>query len=130
MHPQSCLILCGPMGHSPPVSSVQGFSRQAYWSGLPFPPPVDLPNPGIEPVFPASPALQADSLLAEPTGLLDLPKCCLLSFLPPLPMCLLRRAGVFSFSLANRIDWEEEEGIKFKVKTSRNLPYATESNSH
>ena len=37
-----------------------GFSRQEYWSGLPFPSPGDLPNPGIEP---GSPALQADSLL-------------------------------------------------------------------
>ena len=36
-----------------------GFSRQEYWSGLPFPPPGDLPDPGIEPT---SPALQADSL--------------------------------------------------------------------
>ena len=36
-----------------------GFSRQEYWSGLPFPPPGDLPDPGIEP---GSPALQADSL--------------------------------------------------------------------
>ena len=35
------------------------FPRQEYWSGLPFSPPADLPNPGIEP---ASPALQADSL--------------------------------------------------------------------
>ena len=34
-----------------------GFSRQPYWSGLPFPPPGDLPDPGIEPVFPAPPAL-------------------------------------------------------------------------
>ena len=36
-----------------------GFSRQNYWSGLPFPSPADLPDPGIEPV---SPAPQADSL--------------------------------------------------------------------
>ena len=36
-----------------------GFPRQEYWSGLPFPSPVYLPNPGIEPI---SPALQADSL--------------------------------------------------------------------
>ena len=35
-----------------------GFSRQEYWSGLPFPSPGDLPNPGIEP---GSPALQADA---------------------------------------------------------------------
>ena len=39
-----------------------GFSRQEYWSGLPFPTPGDLPNPGIKP---RSPALQADSLLSE-----------------------------------------------------------------
>ena len=41
------------------------FSRQQYWSGLPCPSPADLPNPGIEP---RSPALQADSLPAEPPG--------------------------------------------------------------
>ena len=40
-----------------------GFSRQEYWSRLPFPPPVGLPNPGIEP---RPPALQADSLPSEP----------------------------------------------------------------
>ena len=39
-----------------------GFSRQEYCSGLPFPSPGDLPNAGIEPVSPVSPALQADSL--------------------------------------------------------------------
>ena len=42
-----------------------GFSRQEYWSGLPFPSPEDLPDPGIEP---RSPALQADALLSEPLG--------------------------------------------------------------
>ena len=42
-----------------------GFPRQEYWSGLPFPSPWDLPNPGIEP---RSPALQADSLPSEPPG--------------------------------------------------------------
>ena len=41
------------------------FSRQQYWSGLPFPSPGDLPNPGIEP---GSPTLQADALLSEPPG--------------------------------------------------------------
>ena len=40
-----------------------GFSRQEYWSELPFPPPGDLPNPGNEP---ASPVLQVDSLPTEP----------------------------------------------------------------
>ena len=42
-----------------------GFSRQEYWSGLPFPPAEDLPDPGMEPV---SPALQADSLPSQPLG--------------------------------------------------------------
>ena len=42
-----------------------GFSRQEYWSGLPFPSPGDLPDPGIEP---RSPALQADALPSEPPG--------------------------------------------------------------
>ena len=42
-----------------------GFSRQEYWSGLPFPSPRDLPNPGIEP---RSPALEADTLTSEPPG--------------------------------------------------------------
>ena len=40
-----------------------GFSRQEYWSGLPFPAPGDLPDPGIEP---SSPAFQADGLTSEP----------------------------------------------------------------
>ena len=40
-----------------------GFSRQEYWSGLPFPSPGDLPDPGLEP---GSPALQADSLPSQP----------------------------------------------------------------
>ena len=42
-----------------------GFSRQEYWSGLPFPSPGDLPDPGIEP---RSPTLQADPLTSEPPG--------------------------------------------------------------
>ena len=42
-----------------------GFSRQQYWSGLPFPSPGDLPDPGIEPWYPA---LWADALPSEPPG--------------------------------------------------------------
>ena len=45
-----------------------GFSRQECWSGLPFPSPGDLPNPGIEP---GSPALQADALPSEPPGMVS-----------------------------------------------------------
>ena len=46
-----------------------GFSRQEHWSGLPFPSPGDLPNPGIEL---RSPTLQADALTSEPPGKLRL----------------------------------------------------------
>ena len=62
---QLCLILCDPMAgaHQAPLS--MEFSRQEYWSGLPFPFPGCLPNPEIEPGFPA---LQADSLLFVSPG--------------------------------------------------------------
>ena len=53
--------------HQAPLSTE--FPRQEYWSGLPFPPPRDLPNPGIEP---RSPALEADALTSEPPGKLNL----------------------------------------------------------
>ena len=49
--------------HQAPLS--MEFSRQEYWSGLSFPSPGDLPNPGIEP---GSPTLQADALSSEPQG--------------------------------------------------------------
>ena len=48
-----------PVAHQAPLS--MGFSKQEYWSGLLCLPPGDLPEPGIEPVSPAAPALQADS---------------------------------------------------------------------
>ena len=79
IHPTTCMCVCA-RAHS--LSCVQlfvipwtvahqallsmGFSRQEYWSGLPFPPPGELPNPRIEP---KSPSLQADSLLSQPTVL-------------------------------------------------------------
>ena len=62
----SCPTLFDPMNciaHHAPLS--MGFSKQAYWSGLPCPPLGDLPNPGIEP---RSAALQVDSLPSEPPG--------------------------------------------------------------
>ena len=54
---QSCLTLCDPrtVAHQAPLS--MGFYRQEYWSGLPFPPPRDLPDPGIKLGSLASPAL-------------------------------------------------------------------------
>ena len=62
---QLCPTLATPwtVAYQAPLSV--GFSRQEYWSGLPFPSPGDLPNPGIEL---GSPTLQTDSLLSEPPG--------------------------------------------------------------
>ena len=54
------------VAHQAPLS--MEFSRQEYWSELPFPSPRDLPDPGIEP---RSPALQADALPSEPPGKLE-----------------------------------------------------------
>ena len=45
-----------------------GFSWKEYWSGLPFPCLVNLPDTGIKPTSPVSPELQVDSLSAEPSG--------------------------------------------------------------
>ena len=66
---QSCLTLYNPLDCNPPGFSVHGIIQARNdWSGLSFPPPGDLPDPGIKPVSPVSPALQADSLRTEPSG--------------------------------------------------------------
>ena len=66
------LTLCNPIDCSPPSSSVHGIFQQEYWSGLPFPPPENLPDPGIETASSVSPAL-ADGFFTtkapgEPAG--------------------------------------------------------------
>ena len=81
---QSCPTACDSMDHSLPGSSIR-FSRQEYWSGLPFPSPGDLPDPGIKP---GSPALQADSVPSEQPGKLWMNKesflnCVGITCLPP-----------------------------------------------
>ena len=63
---QSCPSLCDPMdyvAHQAPLS--MGFSKEEYWSGLPFLSPGDLSDSGFKT---GSPALQADSLPSEPPG--------------------------------------------------------------
>ena len=62
---KSCPTLVTPWTVARQAPLSMRFSRQGYWSGLPFPSPGDLPNPGIEP---RSPALQADPLLTELQG--------------------------------------------------------------
>ena len=61
---QSCLILWNPMHYSLPAPLSMGFSREEYWSGLPFPSPADLPKPGMESALlyhRRSPAWQANN---------------------------------------------------------------------
>ena len=58
------------------ASLSMGFPRQEYWSGWPFPTPGDLPDPGIEPMSPASPALQGDSLPLSHQGSLPAMTSC------------------------------------------------------
>ena len=63
-----CLVMCDSLEphHNPPLS--MGFSRQEYQSGLQSPSPGDLPNPGIDPISPASPALAGRLFTTEPSG--------------------------------------------------------------
>ena len=57
---QSLFATPWTVAHQAPLSTE--FSRQEYWSGLPLPPPGDLPDPGMEPASPSSPAFLADPL--------------------------------------------------------------------
>ena len=74
-----------------------GFSRQEYWSGLPFPSPGDLPHPGIEPV---SPSLQADALPSEPPGKSDSQLKCSSPWKVPFPYKLHKPFLLLSSSLS------------------------------
>ena len=71
---QSCLTLCDPVDCSPPGCSVHGTSQARIWSGLPCPPPGDLPDPEIKPVFPPVSCIAADSLLLSHQGSVILPR--------------------------------------------------------
>ena len=64
---QSCLTLCETVDCTCQGPVSMGFSRQEYWSGLPFPSPGELLDPGVEP---GSPSLQADSLPSELVGVI------------------------------------------------------------
>ena len=68
-----CMLSCVQHFATPWTTAHQAplpmeFSRQEYWNGLPFPPPRDLLNPGIQPASPVSPALQANPLPTESSG--------------------------------------------------------------
>ena len=67
VHTQSCLTL-QPQGPACQAPLSMGFLRQEYWSGLPFPAPGNLLDPGVEPASPAGPALASRFFTAEPPG--------------------------------------------------------------
>ena len=69
---QSCLTLCNLMDYSMPALLSLGFSRQEYWSGLPFPAPGNLPDPGIEPASLANVKLFQNHFLWCPIFVNDL----------------------------------------------------------
>ena len=94
---QSCPTLCDPIDSRPPGSPSLGFSRQEHWSGLPFPSPGDLPDPGIKP---RSPVFQADALTTEPPGKLPRSKRLLISWLQSPSAAILEHPKIKSlFSL-------------------------------
>ena len=62
----NCFVTPWTIAHQAPLS--MAFSRQDYWSGLPFSTPGNLPNPGIEPIFLMSPALADIFFTTAPLG--------------------------------------------------------------
>ena len=64
----SCPTLGNSMDCSPPGSSVHGILQEEYWSGLSFPPPGHLPNPGIKPASPVTLALAGRFFTTELPG--------------------------------------------------------------
>ena len=90
------------------ASVSMGFPGQYYWSGLAFSPPGDLPNAGIEPESPASPALAGGFFTTEPPGkpAIDLAfgNFTLLLFVITSKYSEFRRFFLFCFSLAGKIE--------------------------
>ena len=68
---QSCPNLCNSLDHSPSGSSIHGISQVRILKWIAFPPPGDLPNPGIKPMPSVSSEMQADSLLLSHWGSLN-----------------------------------------------------------
>ena len=107
------------VGHQAPLSTE--FSRQEYWSALPFPPPEDLPDPGAEPTSPAFPALLVHSLLMSHWGR---------------PYLLLKKhwkgTGIFKKKTINKHYFEENKQTYIESKPRPVLPreWKLISNAH
>ena len=95
--------------HQTPLS--MGFPRQEYWSGLPCPSPGDLPNPGVEP---RSPALQADSFNAEPSGKSRCPYSSPEFFFWPKPVSKIQVLVVFDYNFTlNQCSFPVDTGSRY-----------------
>ena len=92
-----------------------GFSRQEYWSELPFPSPGDLPNPGIEP---GSPTLQADTLSSEPPGKPWVPKWWHKSW----EALITRESWEFVYWAAMEVELKIEKKISIRVSNPYSPP--------
>ena len=99
------------VAHQVPLS--MGFSQQEYWSGLPYPPPGDFPDPGIKPVSPAAPALHAGPLcwvtrsyMQEQRALKPAPSPSSISSLQPLLTLLTFYHGATSVSTSSTAFWD------------------------
>ena len=103
--------------------SSMGFSRQECWSGLPFPSPGDLPDPGIEP---GSPALQADALLSEPPGKQEISVWILMLFKFSCYKCIILSGYRTQRTFLNyQWCWKKKirKKIRKEVRNSKRNPY-------
>ena len=105
------------------ASLSMGFSRQEYWSGLPFPSPGALPNPGIKPEFPA---LQADSLPSEPQGSPSPQKCIIIqtqkSTYYVIPFCICGDDHiVFLFQSVDMVDYIDCQMLIYQMTDEPHL---------
>ena len=108
--------LCNPVNHSMPGTSVHGISLQEYWSVLQCPSSGNFPNPGIEPMFSVSPALQENLLLSHqgrpcyPIGILYYFHFFFFLFDFLSTVFLEKAMAPHSSTLAWKIPWTEEPG--------------------
>ena len=105
---KSCLTLATPWTVARQTPLSMGLSRQEYWSGLLFPSPGDLPDPGIKP---RSPALQVDSLATEPPGKPSLTLAKTLAKYEPQKASATSRAAVQAQTLHSSTGRQEGLGI-------------------
>ena len=107
MHAQSLQLsptLCDFVAHH--ASRSMGFSRQDCWSGLPYPPPGDLPNPGLEPASPVSPALASEFFTTEPPVVVHKQ----LSVCGKTKFCLLELSGIIVSQILSKLKYFEFMG--------------------